>query len=323
VCDKRQPNLLDRVTLACRSRHYSRRTAKAYRDWIKRFVVFHGKRHPEQLGEPEVSEYLTYLAVERQVAASTQNQALAAILFLYRHVLNRGLDHLKGVQRAKPSKRLPVVLTRQEVREVLARLSGRQWLMSALLYGAGLRVLECCSLRVKDIDFGAKHILVRGGKGGKDRRTLLPENLRRPLAECLSDGRRQHKEDLNRGNGWVEVPNALERKYPNAARSWEWQWVFPGTRNYRHPESGRMRRHHYHESALQRAFKSAVREAGIVKPATCHTLRHSFATHLLESGKDIRTVQELLGHANVSTTMIYTHVLQLGPLGVRSPVDTL
>ena len=280
MCNQRQPDLLDRISLACRSRHYSRRTAKAYRGWIERFVLFHGKRPLAELGKPEVSEYLTHLAVEKQVSASTQNQALAAILFLYRHVLNMKLDYLDGVQRAKPSRHLPVVLTRQEVREVLSRLSGRQWLMSALLYGTGLRLLECCSLRVKDIDFGAKHILVRRGKGGKDRRTLLPENLRRPLAECLSDGRRQHREDLGQDAGWVELPNAIERKYPNAARSWEWQWVFPGTRQYRHPGSGRMRRHHYHESALQRAFKSACSGPAFPnrQPATpCVTrLQHTY-----------------------------------------------
>jgi len=317
------PKLLDQVKLACRTRHYSRRTAEAYAAWIKRFILFHEKRHPVELDESDISSFLTHLATRRNVSPSTQNQALSAILFLYRHIVPKDLERLTDVVRAKPLKRLPVVLSAAEIRAVLAELTGTHRLMATLMYGAGLRVMECVRLRVKDVEFGSKYILVRAGKGGKDRRTLLPERARTPLREHLQTIRAQHESDLKHGAGWVELPTAIERKYPDAGNSWPWQWIFPATRGYVDPETGRRRRHHYHESALQRAFKNAVQKAGIPKPATCHTLRHSFATHLLEQGKDIRTVQELLGHASVATTMIYTHVLKLGPLGVSSPADRL
>ncbi|MHC4428434.1 MAG: integron integrase, partial [Planctomycetota bacterium] len=295
----REPKLVEQVLQACQTRHYSRRTAQAYTGWIKRFISFHGKRHPVELGEPEISEFLTYLATECRVSPSTQNQALSAILFLYRYVVPKELQHLTDVVRAKPLKRLPVVLTIEEVRAILRELAGPQELMATLMYGAGLRVMECVQLRVKDIDFGSKYIMVRAGKGGKDRRTLLPERVVGPLGDHLRKVRRQHDEDVRNGAGWVELPTSIQRKYPHAGISWPWQWVFPATRGYRDPDTGQRRRHHYHESALQRAFKEAVYRAKIPKPATCHTLRHSFATHLLEQGKDIRTVQELLGHTSV------------------------
>ncbi|CAN5807973.1 integron integrase [soil metagenome] len=306
---------------AIRVHGYSRRTEKAYVGWIRRFVRFHDVRHPRELGEAEVSAFLTYLAVERNVSASTQNQALSAILFLYRKVLKIELGWLDDLVQARRPSRLPVVLTRSEVTAVLDRLDGTPWLMASLLYGAGLRVLECARLRVKDVDLDRREIVVRDGKGRKDRVTLLPESLRAPLGEDIERVRRQHQRDLALGLGSIELPTAIERKYPRAPWQWGWQWVFPATRFYRDPATGRQRRHHLHESVLQRAMKSAVQSAGFAKPATCHTLRHSFATHLLEDGYDIRTIQELLGHRDVSTTMIYTHVLNRGGRGVRSPLD--
>ena len=315
------PRLLDQVREALRTRHYSRRTEKAYVGWIRRYVIFNGKRHPREMGETEVTRFLSDLAVERNVSASTQNQALAALLFLYRVVLGIELKWLDAMVRAKRPQRLPVVLTRREVRDLLGRLRGTTWLMASLLYGSGLRLLECARLRVKDVDFERGEILVRDGKGRKDRVTMLPASVKGPLREHLAWVRRVHAADLRRGLGSVEMPDALNRKYPNAARDWSWQWVFPATRHYTVAETGERRRHHLHETVLQRAVTQAAREAAIAKPASCHTLRHSFATHLLEAGQDIRTIQELLGHRDVSTTMIYTHVLNRGGLGVRSPLD--
>ena len=284
-------------------------------------ILFHGKRHPAEMGPAEITHFLTSLAVNEKVAASTQNQALSALLFLYRAVLEQDLPWIDGVVRAKRPERLPVVLTRDEVRAVLKQLVGEPCLMGLLLYGAGLRLLECARLRVKDVDFASNQIVVRDGKGHKDRVTMLPAAVKSRLARHLEVVRRQHQLDLERGAGWVELPDALTRKYPNAGREWPWQWVFPATRTYVDRVTGQRRRHHLHESVLQRAVKDAVRRAGITKPASCHTFRHSFATHLLEDGHDIRTVQELLGHSDVSTTMIYTHVLNQGPSGVRSPLD--
>ncbi len=318
-----KPRLLDRVREAIRARQYSRRTEKAYVQWIRRYIFFHGKRHPAEMGAPEVTAFLTSLAVHDKVAASTQNQALSALLFLYREVLGVELPWLDDVVRAKRPQHLPVVLTRDEVRAVLQRLDGVSRLMALLLYGAGLRLLECCHLRVKDIDFATNQIVIRDGKGRKDRVTMLPAAVKAALIAHLERAREQHQADLRRGAGWVELPNALTRKYPNAGRDWGWQWVFPATRFYVERLTGQRRRHHLHESVLQRAVKDAVRGAGITKQATCHTFRHSFATHLLEESHDIRTVQELLGHSDVSTTMIYTHVLNRGPAGVRSPADRM
>ncbi|HKB40797.1 MAG TPA: integron integrase [Gemmataceae bacterium] len=318
-----KPRLLDRVREAVRSRHYSRRTEKAYVHWIKRYIFFHGKRHPAEMGAAEVTQFLTSLAVQDKVAASTQNQALSALLFLYRDVLGVDLPWLDDVVRAKRPHYLPVVLTRDEVRSVLQRLDGVPRLMAVLLYGAGLRLLECCRLRVKDVDFATNQLVIRDGKGGKDRVTMLPATVKAALATHIEGVREQHQADLRQGAGWVELPGALMRKYPNAGRVWGWQWVFPATRFYVDRLTGQRRRHHLHESVLQRAVKDAVRGAGIAKPATCHTFRHSFATHLLEESHDIRTVQELLGHQDVSTTMIYTHVLNRGPAGVRSPADRM
>jgi len=316
-----EPRLLDRVRQALRLRHYSRRTERAYVGWIRRFVLHHGKRHPREMGRPEVSAFRSHLATHGRVSASTQNQALSALLFLYGQVLSADIGWLDDVVRAKRPARVPVVLTREEVRAVLAELRGREKLMASLLYGAGLRLLECCRLRVKDIEPGRGEIVVRDGKGARDRVTILPGQLIAPLAAQLEQVRAQHERDLAAGAGSVELPLALERKYPGATFELGWQWVFPATRSYSDPVSGRRRRHHLHESVLQRAVREAVRRARMRKPASCHTLRHSFATHLLENGYDIRTIQELLGHRDVSTTMIYTHVLNRGGRGVRSPLD--
>jgi integron integrase len=328
VCEVRppdppKPRLLDRVRQAIRARHYSLRTEKAYVHWIRRFIVFHDKRHPAEMGAPEVTKFLTSLAVDGHVAASTQNQALSALLFLYKEVLGSELPWLDDLVRAKAPEHLPVVLTREEVRRVLGQLTGVPRLMALLLYGGGLRLLECCRLRVQDVDFGANQILIRDGKGHKDRVTMLPASVRADLAPHIERVRGQHQADLRNNAGWVELPWALARKYPNAGREWRWQWVFPATRIYVERLSGQRRRHHLHESVLQRAVKDAVWGAGLAKRATCHTFRHSFATHLLEDGHDIRTVQELLGHRDVSTTQIYTHVLNRGPAGVRSPADRM
>jgi integron integrase len=317
------PKLLDRVRDAIRARHYSIRTEEAYVAWVRRFIVFHSKRHPAEMGEAEVNEFLTHLAVKQNVAASTQNQALSAILFLYQVVLERALDSVEGVVRAKKPVRLPVVLTRDEVRAILGQISGTPKLVILLLYGAGLRLLEALRLRVKDIDFTLNQITVRDGKGQKDRVTMLPRSARDLLGQHLKRVEQMHQQDLRQGVGRAYLPDALGRKYPNANREWGWQYVFPAASLSVDPRSQERRRHHLDESVIQRAVKEATRAARVDKPATPHTLRHSFATHLLEDGYDIRTVQELLGHEDVRTTMIYTHVLNRGGRGVLSPADKL
>lgn len=318
-----KPKLLDQVRAAIRMRHYSLRTEETYVHWIKRFIVFHGKRHPAEMGEVEIGQFLSALAVEQHVSASTQNQALNALLFLYRHVLDLNPGWIDNVVRAKRPQRLPVVLRKHEVKALLDALAGVHWIMGHLLYGAGLRLMECLRLRVKDIDFNANHIVVREGKGNKDRLTMLPLAVKASLAAHLAHVRALHQQDLARGFGRVYLPDALHRKYPNAPKEWGWQWAFPATQISVDPRSGAQRRHHLHEVVLQRAVRTAARQAGLIKPVGCHTLRHSFATHLLEDGYDIRTIQELLGHKDVSTTMIYTHVLNRGGKGVTSPSDRL
>ena len=315
------PRLLDQVRHAITARHYSFRTEKSYVAWVRRFVLFHGKRHPAEMGEAEISAFLSDLATRRRVSASTQNQALSALLFLYRSVLNKDLQWVNGIVHAKRPVRLPVVLTRAEVHAILDQMHGTPRLMASLMYGAGLRLLECARLRIKDVDFDMGQITVRSGKGQKDRVTMLPAALRAPLTAHVACVKRQHSRDLRRGLGSVELPGGIDRKYPRAAWDWGWQWLFPAKRFYRDMRTGRWRRHHLHESVVQRAMKEAVRVAGIAKLASCHTLRHSFATHLLEAGYDIRTIQELLGHSDVNTTMIYTHVLNRGGQGVKSPLD--
>jgi integron integrase len=313
--------LLDRVRDAIRLKHYSIRTEQAYADWIKRFILFHKKRHPAQMAEQEVTQFLTHLAREGKVAASTQNQALSALLFLYKEVLRQEIGWLDRVERAKKPRRLPVVLSPDEARKLLGQLTGTPRLMASLLYGSGLRLMECVRLRVKDIDFAYAQITVRDAKGGKDRVTMLPLELAAPLQRHLAGVKVQHDQDLEDGYGRVFLPFALERKFPNAGREWIWQYVFPSSRLARDPRTGQKQRHHVAEGILQNAIKAAVRKSGLSKPASCHSLRHSFATHLLEKGSDIRTVQELLGHKDVSTTMIYTHVLNKPGLGVKSPLD--
>lgn len=304
-------------------RQFSPRTISAYTSWVVRYVRHHRMRHPATLGVGEVRQFLTWLVEERRVAAATQAQALAALLFLYRDVLERPLEELGRLPRGRGPVRLPVVLSTAEVARVLERLPGVYRLIGMLLYGGGLRLLEGLALRIKDVDLERGELWVRRGKGAKDRVTVLPEVMRQPLAGHLEAVRQQHLRDGAEGAGWVEVPGALGRKYPGAGRSWPWQWTFPATRRYQDPGSGELRRHHLHPSAMQRTMSRAVREAGLSKRASCHTLRHSFATHLLEGGYDIRTVQELLGHRDVSTTMIYTHVLNRGGMGVRNPADRL
>jgi integron integrase len=315
--------LLDRLRLAIRTRHYSQRTEKTYVGWIRRFLLFHQHRDPAAMGEEDIGHFLSSLASNSRVSASTQNQALNAMLFLYRDVLGKKIGYVNGVVRAKRPRRLPVVLTRDEVRLILARLDGTEWIMTMLLYGAGLRLMECLRLRVKDIDFARNEIRIRAGKGDKDRVTMLPATVKDPLRRRLEQVKAQHEADIRNGYDGVSLPHALARKYPNAPKEWGWQWVFPASKLYQDRQSGEQRRHHLHESVLQRAVKEAVREAGISKPASCHTFRHSFATHLLEDRYDIRTIQELLGHQDVSTTMIYTHVLNRGGRGVDSPADRL
>jgi integron integrase len=317
------PRLLDLVRERIRTKHYSLRTEQTYLQWIRRFILFHGKRHPREMGAPEVEAFLSNLATERNVAASTQMQALSALLFLYKEVLGIDLPWLSNLTRARKPRHLPVVLTVDEVKALLARLQGRNSLMAELLYGAGLRLMECVRLRVKDVDFAMGQITVRDGKGFKDRVTMLPASVVEPLKRYLEKVKAIHNDDLQAGFGEVSLPFALARKYPNAGREWGWQYVFPSSHRSIDPYSHKERRHHLDEKVLQRAIKSAVRAAGLVKPASCHTLRHSFATHLLQSGYDIRTVQELLGHKDVSTTMIYTHVLNRGGHGVVSPLDRM
>ncbi len=316
-----QPRLLDQVRDRIRLKHYSIRTEDTYVEWIRRFILFHGKRHPREMGAGEVEGFLTHLAVHGRVSASTQNQAKSALLFLYKEVLGEELPWLDNIETAKRPERLPVVLTVEEVRAVLGGVEGTGGLILSLLYGTGMRILECLRLRVKDVSFIKREIVVREGKGFKDRVTMLPASLVAPMEAHLKRVERLHVSDLAQGYGEVYLPYALERKYPRAAREWAWQYVFPSIKRSIDPRSGAIRRHHAHEQNIQRIMRRAVRAARIAKPATPHTLRHSFATHLLESGYDIRTVQELLGHADVSTTMIYTHVLNRGGRAVLSPLD--
>jgi integron integrase len=316
------PTLIEELRRVLRLRHYSPRTELAYVGWTRRYLRFHGMRHPRDLREAEITRFLSHLA-EAGSSASTQNQALNALMFLYTAVLAVELPHLPDIARAKRPVRLPTVLSREEVADLLARLHGVEWLMASLLYGSGLRLMECVELRVKDVHLTRTELVVREGKGDKDRVTTLPRSVAAPLADHLAARRRLHERDLAEGRGTVALPGNLRAKYPRAPFEWGWQWVFPATRFYVDEGTGERRRHHLHESVLQRAVKTAARAAGIARPAGCHTLRHSFATHLLEAGYDIRTIQELLGHRDVSTTMVYTHVLNQGGRGVRSPLDLL
>jgi len=304
-----------------RTRHYSIRTEEAYTQWVKRFILFHNKRHPAEMGADEISSFLTHLAVYERVAASTQNQALNAIIFLYKEVLKLELNNLSNLIRAKRPEKLPVVLNKDEIEKILPNLDGVYHLIAGLLYGSGLRLLECLRMRVQDIDYKYKEITIRDGKGGKDRITILPASYTETLKLHLKKVKIIHQQDLKEGNGEVFLPNALERKYPYAPKSWGWQYVFPASKLSNDPRSNKIRRHHLTESMVQKKLKFAVRKAGVMKPATPHTLRHSFATHLLKNGYDIRTVQELLGHKDVKTTMIYTHVLNRGGFAVKSPAD--
>ena len=317
------PPLMHRLRRAIRARHYSRRTEDAYASWVRRYIFFHGVRHPALLGAGDIRAFLTHLAVNEHVSASTQNQARAALLFLYTHVLGQELTHVDVGIRAKRPRRLPVVMTRDEVKAVLAELSGHHLLAASLLYGAGLRLNECLTLRVKDLDFDAHEILVRAGKGNKDRRTILPVRHAPALTRHLADNRVQHQRDLVRGAGHVALPTATSRKSPRASQDWRWQWVFPAPRTYLDPDTHLRYRHHLHETSLQRAVHHAVLRSGIPKNASCHTFRHSFATHLLEAGYDLRTIQQLLGHSDIRTTQLYTHVLNNSSIPIRSPLDTL
>ena len=323
IAPARAPRLLEQVSDAIRRRHYSRRTEEAYVYWIKRFIYFSDKRHPREMGAQEVTAFLSHLARDRDVAASTQNQALSALLFLYKEVLGQALPWLDQVERAKRPARVPTVLSVAEVQRLLAQMQGTKWLMASLLYGAGLRLRECLKLRVKDIDFDYRQIMVRDAKGGKDRVTMLPGSVIGPLREHLVRVRALHERDLSSGHGDVELPDALSRKYPKAPYEWGWKFVFPSYKLSTDPRTGVIRRHHVFENYLIRGVKEATRGARIAKHVSCHTLRHSFATHLLERGQDIRTVQELLGHASVETTMIYTHVMNKGGRGVASLLDSV
>ena len=321
--DGKPKRLIERFREEIRARHYSRRTEEAYWYWIRWFIRFNGRRHPLEMGEAEVTAFISMLATRRNVAAATQNQALSALLFLYKQVLGRELAWMSDVVRAQRPVRLPTVLTEAEVRRLLANVEGMAAIMVGLLYGAGLRQIECLQLRVKDVEFAYRQILVRDGKGAKDRVTMLPEGLVQPLQAHLGKVRLLHRRDLDEGYGEVSLPFALARKYPRAGYQWGWQFVFPSGNRSADPEDGVIRRHHVHPNTLGRIVKRAAERAGIVKPVSCHALRHSFATHLLERGHDIRTVQELLGHSDVSTTMIYTHVMNKGARGVKSPLDRL
>ncbi|MBU1191124.1 MAG: integron integrase [Gammaproteobacteria bacterium] len=319
--DMNPPRLMDQVRDVLRVHHYSLRTEQSYLQWIRRYILFHSKRHPREMGEEEISAFLTYLAVKKDVSASTQNQALSALLFLYKKVLGIEPAWLDGVTRAKRSKRLPVVLPRETVHRLLSQLTGTHKLVAYLIYGTGMRLMEAARLRVKDVDFSYRQITIRAGKGDKDRKTILPDKLISPLQKQLELGRRLFDLDRAEQSPGVELPYALERKYPNAGKEWPWFWVFPAQNRSADPRSGIIRRHHFYEKSLQRSIKKAVRDLGLASTVSVHTLRHCFATHLLDNGYDIRTVQELLGHKDVRTTMIYTHVLNKGGLGVRSPLD--
>jgi integron integrase len=316
------PKLLDQVREVIRLKHYSIRTEQSYVSWIKRYIFFHNKRHPAEMAEPEIRSFIVHLTTKNSVSASTQTQALSALLFLYRDVLKKDLPFVDGIERAKKPQRLPVVFTKAEVKNLLSRLDGINYIIAGLLYGSGLRLMDALRLRVKDIDFQQNHIVVREGKGAKDRITMLPQSIREALQTHLVRVKQQHADDCRDGFGEVYLPYALERKYPNASKQWIWQYVFPAAKLSLDPRTGIRRRHHLSEDGIQRAVKLAIRQSKIPKNGSCHTFRHSFATHLLEDGYDIRTVQELLGHKDVSTTMIYTHVLNRGGRGVRSPLDT-
>lgn len=315
------PRLSERARAKMVTKRMSPRTVDAYLRWMRRYWEFHHRQDPALLDAQHVTEFLSYLALERQVAASTQNQALAALLFLYREVLELDLPWLDDLVRAKQTFTVPVVLTRGEVRSVMVHLPPRERLMSTLLYGAGLRLMECCCLRIKDVDFGRNQIIIRNGKGGHDRVSVLPAAIKEELRTHIEAVRDQHRRDVAAGKGWVELPDAFALKSPNAGRDWPWQWVFPATKHYLHAPTGQRRRHHLHETVLQKAVRRAVALSGISKRATCHTFRHSFATHLLEDGADIRTIQTIMGHKDIRTTMIYTHVVNRGPHGVASPLD--
>ena len=318
-----RPRLLDLVRIALRTRHYSLRTEEAYVGWIRRFILFHGKRHPNEMGEKEINVFLSSLAIRDGVSASTQNQALCALLFLYREILRVDDPNLEGAIRARRPHRLPTVLTRAEVKRILGLLEGTPRLIATLLYGSGMRLMEALRLRVKDLEFGLNFILVRDGKGQKDRRVPFPTSVRPPLVTWLAQVRRWYDADRRSGLPGVFLPDAIDRKYPGASLEWGWQWAFPAEDLSTDPRSGLVRRHHVHERVVQRAVRQAVFGAGIRKPVSCHTFRHSFATHLLEERYDIRTIQELLGHASLTTTMVYTHVLKYGGRGVESPADLL
>ncbi|HDQ03767.1 MAG TPA: integron integrase [Deltaproteobacteria bacterium] len=318
-----KPKLLDQLSQAMRSRHYSRKTEATYIHWIKRFIFFHNVRHPKDMAEPEINAFLTNLAVKEHVSASTQNQPLCAIIFLYKYALDRKIGDIGEVIRARKPVRLPVVITKSEVKAVLENLKDNKWIIAYLMYGAGLRLMECLRLRIQDLDFSKNQILVRSGKGDKDRITMFPESVKKPLIEHLKKVKKIHESDIANGFGRVLLPEALARKYPNASKEWSWQWVFPQNTLWHNKKTGEHGRHHIHETIIQKLVKDAVVKAGLVKRATCHTFRHSFATHLLEDGYDIRTVQELLGHKDLKTTMIYTHALNKGPSAVRSPADSL
>ncbi len=315
------PKLLEQMQVVIRTKHYSLRTEESYLQWVRRFILFHHKRHPREMGASDVEAYLSHLAVKRNVSSGTQNQALSAILFLYKEVLKIELPWLDGIVRARRPSRLPVVLSSDEVARLLAAIEGTHGLMARLMYGTGMRLMEMIRLRVKDLDFELNQIVVRDGKGAKDRITMLPQSLKSTLKDHLRHVKALHESDLREKRGETILPYALDRKYPNAGREWGWQFVFPSKKLSLDPRSKKQARHHLDEKTFQRRIKQAVLISGINKPATSHTLRHSFATHLLERGYDIRTVQELLGHKDVSTTQIYTHVLNRGGLAVRSPLD--